>query len=233
MGATSSNIIQRLAVSAAIPAVGVILLVAALLKLHAMVLHGTGFADGIFKSTLVAAELVLGVLLLFAAPNRRIVEATAVLFTGFAAYSVYLIVIGRPTCNCFGVLSTRVWHSLGVDLLGLALLGSSLAFGRYHPWSMQSYRSAAWLSGCAVIIALGLGPLLAMADRRPEVAWLRGEALRIDSRSIDSVSALINEERAVTIRVTNRWSEPVKLVGGTFGCACNLTKDLPATLAAR
>jgi len=212
------------------PLVGTVLLLASLLKIHAIVLRNEGLIAITFTAMAAGVELAIGSLLLFLPPNRSIVGLTATLFLGFAGYSTYLLTVGGPTCNCFGVLSTSIWHSLYIDTSCFVLLTASLRTGRFESWSISMHHKAIMTSISAVVLGLMLALLLGITDRIPAVARLRGEAVRLDVRSLQSVGASVARTQIVPIRMTNKWREPVTLVGGSFGCACNVTDDLPATL---
>lgn len=219
--------LESIAIHYSLPIVGGVLLVAAVLKLQALVINGANGAGAFYSAVLIIGELLLGSFLCLYRPHRIVVVATASLFVGFAIYGAYLLTIGRPSCTCFGALSGGVWQSLFIDAACVALLASSLVLVPACSWTNTFGRPALRLS----LQTLGIGAIaagvLVAADSLPIVARWRGEAVRIHVSSLKDVKAQVGEERVVNMKVTNKWREPVRLVGGTFGCTCNGTRDIP------
>lgn len=116
------NRFYRLSVNA----VGILLICAAILKLHALSL--SGLETWLYPSALlvlVTIEFSIGAMLCIGRHGPRLYKASSLLFGAFLAYSVTTMVLGNPNCQCFGVVPHESWHSMLIDLgcLLVVLLG--------------------------------------------------------------------------------------------------------------
>jgi hypothetical protein len=106
---------------------GVLLLMAAALKLHGLALGPVSavgwFSTAPFQIGLIVAEILLGLWLISGVAPLGSWTVGLTTFTGFAAFSFYQGVIGQSSCACFGRLSVSPWYAFGLDLLVLAGLG--------------------------------------------------------------------------------------------------------------
>ncbi len=108
--------------------VGVLLLLAAILKAHQLLtvpVSGDGFFDSYpLRIVIVELELILGGWLVCGISqiiSRRVVFCFVLLFASSTSYKV---ITGASSCGCFGVLNVNPWFTLILDALliaGLAL----------------------------------------------------------------------------------------------------------------
>jgi hypothetical protein len=76
-------------------------------------------------------ELGFGLVVLSGLYWRAVRWLAALLFTGFAAYSLYLAVTGAGSCGCFGPIHIHPWWTFSLDIVVvLGLLISSLRSGK-------------------------------------------------------------------------------------------------------
>lgn len=93
----------------------------------------------------IGIETGLGLLLLSGLYWRRLKWLVALLFTGFAGYSLYLALNGAKWCGCFGPLHINPWWTLGLDsVVALGLLVSALLERRSNGNEVEL--SEAWFS---------------------------------------------------------------------------------------
>jgi hypothetical protein len=110
---------------------GWLLVVAAALKAAKLIAEpGVVFTQPLgryFLPTQCGVELAIGLLLLFGINWRILRWLAIILFTGFAAYSLYLAISGRTSCGCFGPIYVNPWWTFGLDVaVTLGLLSSVL-----------------------------------------------------------------------------------------------------------
>lgn len=217
-------------------AVGLFLLVAASLKIHA--LASDPFAeDSLLASPrlLVAAielEIVLGLWLLSGwFPRAGWIAALG--FFGIAtATNLYLGVSGQTSCGCFGHVRVSPWVTCLIDagaLVALAIWRPSLVAPADSVESPSLFRRGATQTVLLLSAVGGAFFLLSDSPMRT-LALLRGEAITVTPAVSDVGEGEVGEVRTFEIQLSNRTSEPIRLVGGTAKCSCLATKDLPLTL---
>ena len=106
---------------------GVLLLVAAGLKLHGLAVEPIG-AAGFFSAPwvqmlVVEWEIALGIWLVWGvSPALAWLAATAT-FVGFACVSLWQRSVGQVTCGCLGAIHIDPGLAFAADLIALTLLG--------------------------------------------------------------------------------------------------------------
>lgn len=223
--------------------VGLILLVAAALKLYG--LNVSPFAQyGWFSTpavqlTTVGWEIVLGVWLL-SGYNRTGAWAVAVVtFLTFAGVSLYLGLIGQASCGCFGAVQASPWQALTVDAVALAILWvvRPVSHGR---WGLPRLRPAhlavralAATVGAAVILGLFTAVATLLFGSLDEaLASLRDERVSIRPAFVNLDRGPAGQTVGATVMLVNRTDRQVRIIGGSSDCSCVVTDDLPLTLAA-
>jgi Protein of unknown function (DUF1573) len=230
---------------------GLVLLLAAAFKVHAF-WAGSNAAISLFSSprwqvALIELETLLGLWLLTGLyPWSAWLAATAG-FSLLASISLYLGLLGQPSCGCFGRVAVNPWSTFALDVAAVAAL--------WHwrpqplPWptrlggfSMHCLRPPLHLapglrgllqsaSGAVAILALIAGMLLlAIDDPAGALARLRGEFISVEPGVSEVGDGVAGEQRTFTIHLANHGERPVRIVGGTTTCACIATNDLPITV---
>lgn len=221
--------------------VGLLLLTASLLKLRSLVIvlvapgQGSGEMAFTMLSILsVALEFTLGALLVLALANRRIVDICLGMFSLFACYNLWVTVEGRSVCDCFGVVPSTPRVSLLIDVACIAALilarrnlpqASLRELARGSSFRLIGALSVACITGCLVI--------LLCCENSAFVAQLRGQPLRVTSPNLTIAEGKAGEVRPTTVWITNCIDRPIRVVGGTWKCNCNVTSGLPMTLGPR
>jgi len=210
---------------------GLVLLAAAVFQLQAIVTEAEEWWEAALRTLAALIEGLLGAWLLLWPPGRLVVASGGVLFAGFAGYHGYALVMDWPPCRCLAGIAPAHGVMLAMTGVCAVLRGMTLGLGVSQRWD-ATMRGKAWRVGLGTVLASGLiGLLLAVADHWPWLARVRGEAVRISQRSPTPDPVPVGQRREVVLMVTNKWDRAVTLVGGTFACACNTTRDLPLTLA--
>ncbi len=180
----------------------------------------------------IEVEILLGPWLL-SGLSLRAAWVTALVFFGIlAGVSLYLALIGQHSCGCLGRITVSPWLAFAIDVAALA----GLAFWR--PARTADPRQTDWLrsllktaAGTLALLGLMGGLFLILAQNPADaLARLRGEAITVEPPVSDVGEAVAGEERAFTIRLTNHTDRPVRITGGTTGCWCIATDDLPTTV---
>lgn len=103
---------------------GLLLFAAAVLRANQLLNEPTATivqpTGSLLSAVQVAAELVIGLLVLSGAYWRALRWFTVVLFAGFAIYSVYLALKGAGSCGCFGPVHVHPWATFILDLAMVA-----------------------------------------------------------------------------------------------------------------
>jgi hypothetical protein len=219
---------------AAVIAVGIVLVVASLLKTHALALNGFGRSpfDAVSRPAIIVIELFLGGMLCFQAPRRRVLAATAALFAAFCVYHLVLSIRGEPSCKCFGVVAHQAWQSFLIDIACLAALLAALRWLPNEASLEAGLLDAGGKRLLAGSLAAGAGCwlLCVLVDSSPNVAELRREAVRFNADSLEIGTVQSGKLIRANVEVANKWSQPVTLIGGAQKCNCDPLFDLPLTL---
>ena len=177
-----------------------------------------------------AAEAVLGLWLLTGLFRRALWWAALLWFCGLAGTSLYLGVVGQPTCGCFGEkLPVSPWYAFGLDVTAVATLA---LFQPPQVWRIgwadlrQLLLTAAGAGGIVAVLIGGL--TWAYGSPGEALVRLRGEAVTVDPPVSDVGDVQAGEVRSVPIRLVNHTDHPVRVYGGTADCSCVVWDDLPA-----
>ena len=177
-------------------------------------------------------EAVLGLWLLTGLFARPLWWTSLLWFCGLAGASLYLGVVGEPTCGCFGEkLPLSPEYAFALDVTAVA------ALALFRP-------SQVWRIGWAdlrrlLLIAAGTGGILAVlaggltwAYGSPGEALirLRGEAITVDPPVSDLGDVQIPDVRSIPIRLVNHMDHSVRVYGGKADCSCLVWDDLPVVV---
>ncbi|MGL6097518.1 MAG: hypothetical protein ACRC7O_17185 [Fimbriiglobus sp.] len=212
--------------------VGVTLLVAGAMKLHAL-------ATGVPRELLIlhspplqAIVGVLGVMLgtgVVVAGQGAPAWCGAMIYVAGAAISnVILLAEGQTGCGCFGRVAVTPQLALGIDGGLFALL----LFAAPRMTQLRADAFAAVKSNAVggLVAAAAAVAVVGLAGPYEIVGWNPGEPLVIDG-PVDFGDGTPDEVREATVIVRNRGGDSVSLIGGTDGCGRSMTADLPATIA--
>jgi hypothetical protein len=219
---------------------GVLLLVAAALKLYGLAVEPVGgvgiFSEPWVQTLIVEWEIALGIWLVWGVNRALAWLAAMATFATFAAVSAWQGWIGQTTCGCFGALRVNPWAALGVDLAALAVL----AFARQHAWTIEAPKRLAntlrplALGACGVFAILGgMAGLATIGFGSPDagLAYLRGERLTVAPRVVDVGEGYVDKSTEVVITLRNWTDKAIRIIGGTSDCSCVVTNDLPVTVS--
>jgi hypothetical protein len=145
--------------------VGLVLVLAAVSKLHRLLTHDVVAATDWLSSPqshgiAVGGEIALGVWLLSGEYGQWSRRAAIVVFSAFAVASFARAVAGERSCYCFGVVATTPWLVGAMDVVIVSYLL------RHRPngdWSKptRAYQRIATAAACAVSLTAGLGMAVA------------------------------------------------------------------------
>jgi len=113
-----------------------------------------------FLPVAIGVEFAVGVLLLSGLYWRTLRPFSILLFTAFAAYSLYLALNGAASCGCFGPVHVNPWWTFGLDCaVVVGLLVSTVVDRRSNVTSHES--GEAWIfkkipSRHAVAVVMGI-----------------------------------------------------------------------------
>lgn len=215
---------------------GTLLLVAAGLKADGVALGPFGGGSFLESARLQVAtievEVLLGLWLLTGWAARLSWAAALAFFVVLAGASLTLALAGKASCSCFGRLTVNPWLTFGLDVgavVALSLCRPKRWSGRFGTGDFSPVLKV--LSVAGLLLALvGGGMLLVFGGPAEALAWFRGEAVTVSPAVADVGKGSRNEGRSFQLRLTNRTDRPIRVVGGTNGCACVATKDLPLAL---
>lgn len=222
---------------------GVLLLVAAGLKLHGLAIEPVG-AAGFFSAPwvqmlIVEWEIALGIWLVWGVSRSLAWLAATATFLAFAAVSLWQAWVGRVTCHCLGAVHIDPWLAFVIDLVALTLLGCARGsvVGQHLSTGQQRGAIRLLLRGsCGIIVIAGMfaaAGSIGFGSLDAALAYLRGERISVRPRLLDMGRGQGGEAREATIEVRNWTGRPVRLIGGTSDCWCIVTEDLPLTIPAR
>jgi hypothetical protein len=181
-----------------------LLIFAAILKaiqlLNEVAVGVVGRASAFVRTSQIVIEITLAVLLLSNAYQGRLRRITAIVFVGFAAYSLSLALHGSKSCGCFGDLKVDPWSTFAIDsivALGLVVPIHSLAFLRSGTASPIRAQSQLW---CATKRLGERGVALATIVIISTLAYgLHANHLEIFAGNI------LEMEKPVTILEPDKW----------------------------
>lgn len=222
-------------------ALGLLLLVTAFLKAQGAADGALGQNTILFSPRLrflvMEAEALLGLWLLSGWARRTAWFFAVAFFLVVAGFSLYLGLMGQSSCGCFGRIHVSPWNAFTLDMACLAVLGLCWpSFGRAERekrtasgWQREAITITCW---AGAILAVCLGGVLLAGGSSPGdfLARIRGERISVEPPVTDMGSDIAGQRRKFTVRIHNHTSRPVKIVGGTAGCSCVATDDLPVLI---
>ena len=163
--AQTSFLLIRLSYRIVFRCLGVLLVVASLLKSHQLAtapLPPTEWLPPTALSLVVQFELLIGILLVFDVAPRLLWWISMVLFASFALASLQKALLGYDSCGCFGNLEISPWWTLTIDLAAV------VALVIWCPPLRQSTRreslSRRWFVAVLIYTAVGMPLGIAMAQ---------------------------------------------------------------------
>jgi hypothetical protein len=175
-------------------------------------------------------ETFLGLWLLFGKRQQAAWLLAMVTFLSFAVVSAYQGFVGQASCGCFGQVSVSPFYALAVDLAVLVLLstcrpalavpGMSL---RCWLWQNLWPTASNITSVVAAFVVLVGAASFCFGSVGGAIAYLRGEPVSVSPRFVDVGTGAPGEVKIFQVEVTNWTGKPVRLIGGTNDCSCNLT----------
>jgi hypothetical protein len=160
--------------------------------------------------------------------------ASVIFFSALAAVSLNLAIRGQTDCGCLGRLAVHPWVTLMIDL---AILAALLLFRPKETITLSKFKvNFAFRlvkTGAATAVFVSLIALLffTLVDRPTDaLARLRGEPLTIEPAVSNVGEATAGTQHWFTVQLVNHTDRPIRVVGGTTGCGCTATQDLPVTV---
>ncbi|MFO0841939.1 MAG: hypothetical protein U0797_05990 [Gemmataceae bacterium] len=202
---------------------GVLLLVAGWQRLKSGFVSNSPLLPATAEPFLFCVEVLLGSCLLMRwAPGATWLSGLAV-YGAFAAASLITGVQGHGSCGCFGRLPVNPWLTFSVDVGAIFVIlfnrpswtpAEGVGWKRCLPHAKQI------LCGVALCIALGAVLLVVrLGSIKPLDSWLaevvRSETLLVEPRVVMVGAVGRGESRMVSVRITNKGQEAVRLIGGS------------------
>lgn len=219
---------------------GVVLLLVAGLKVYGLAVEPVSpqgiFSAAWFQMLLIQCELCLGMWLLSGKQAPVAWLTTCMMFTTFAAVSLYHATIGQASCGCLGVVQVSPWYAFAFDVAALLALWASKP--RAEAWRAQRWlqRKAirslvTYLAGSACLLSfVGILAVGRFGSVETAAAYIRGERIAIAPRTVDVGEAQPGTGRNVNLELANYTDRPLVVFGGTSDCSCIALLDLPATI---
>lgn len=180
---------------------------------------------------LMKIEFVLGIWLLSGLAVYVSRWVGIIFFSAAAMASIYLVLIGQPSCGCFGSIKISPWISLTVDVVAVLVL---LIVNRTGTQPVQSFVHKTLMPiGLGTMLILGVIIelfFLTVSDPERKLAQWRGDVVTVSPSVLDVGSGKVGESKLVVLRVHNNSNQPINIVGGTSSCACITLRDLPVTI---
>jgi hypothetical protein len=174
-------------------------------------------------------ECVLGVWLLSGVGRTAAWAAAGATFAAFAWVSAATGLAGQASCGCFGAVPTSPWVVFGLDLVvlvSLLIVRPPLGAVRAGLPRLLSVRATA---AAALVAAALLGVASSRVGDRVRVG-LHGGVVTVEQAVVEFGTHRPGEARFAPVTLTNHSDRPVRLVGGTIDCFCDVTPDLPLRL---
>jgi hypothetical protein len=198
------------------------------------------FTSPRWQIALIELETLLGLWLLIGLYPRGAWLAAVVAFSLLAGVSLYLGLIGQPSCGCFGKVAINPWYTFALDVVAVTALWHWRPRPASLPmwlgdFSAHSLRPSLYLaSGVTVMLAAGFAALCWLdPSLSAAFAFLRGESLTVEPSILDIGSGARGEVRDFPIEVRNHTERRICILGGRVGCSCIETEDLPLIVPAR
>lgn len=215
---------------------GLLLVAAAALKARGMVLDSLSqtsiFSSQQFEILGSVVEASLGLLLLSGYWQRWAWTLALGLFSFLGAISLYLILAGQKSCDCFGPLKTSPFVALSVDavailllLIGRPMMASSDA---PTPQSRGMRGGPAFLLTIISLMAI-IGVTLSF-DPGSILAQIQGHLIAVEPSLSETGEADEGELRVAAVHLTNHSKQKICIVGSSADCSCVTTEKLPKTI---
>jgi len=219
---------------------GVLLLAAALLKMQGLALDPVSrqgiFSTPEFQMATVEVELLLAGWLLWGVRPLGAWIAALTSFSCFAGASLYLGWIGQSSCGCFGRLALNPWYAFALDVSVVAALfvgRPDLSALRDRSRALKEVASptAKAVAGVGVFLAFFLGwAYFGFGSTGAALAYVRGERVSVLPKLVDLGTGVAGDLQETTVEVGNWTGHPIRIIGGTSDCACQVTNDLPLAI---
>ncbi|MCS7016134.1 MAG: DUF1573 domain-containing protein [Gemmatales bacterium] len=212
-----------------------LLLVAAILKLHALLTRPTSnqslFLAPRAELCLAYLEFLLGTWLLTGLGRRAAWWAATAFFATVLAVAAYQGWTGQASCGCLGQVQVHPWTMVAVD----AAVLTALLLSR-RQWCRDEFPALAvgrirWI-GLTIVCFLGLALAAWMLTSQDTnlLARLRGEVVTLRPFLTDLGTAPAGTWQSFRIEVHNSGATPVRIVGGSIHCACRIANTVPLTV---
>lgn len=149
------------------------------------------------------------------------------LFSCFAAFSLFMTIVGQSSCQCFGVVPTSPWVALSIDLTVVFLL---LAV---HPPDSEiaiSRRDFAYLVLASFLVVGGFVSSEFTDIGRSVVAKWNKTPLLSESRIVLLGSVHANTVVVAELSLKNVTDKPVRVYGFESNCQQKPDSVLPMTI---
>jgi hypothetical protein len=196
--------------------------------------------SAVWYSILIAAELALGVAVLFRLFGGVETAVAAVVYATFTGVNVWSVWTERATCGCLGSISVSPKVMLALDAVLTVCLAASLATDGVRPGVRWRWLLA--LGGLATVLTMAV---TLAGGRDSAVAILTGRDIYLVSATVDVGELRSGESVEAPLRLCNRSSQPVRVVGlsnsaairpsaqGWSVIAPGTTGDVPVTVTTK
>lgn len=172
-------------------------------------------------------ESLLGFVLVFGF-KRKLAEILGIAtFTLLSAVNAHFCRAGFPNCGCLGVLSVNPC----LMVLFTTLMGGLLAVSASSKLSEEFlHRRArfALVSGLVILPAV-VTAIVGIFPLQRAFSYVRGDAVLPVAVDFGTVSQ--GQLCEIPVSLQNISNQPLRLVGGTSDCSCNLIASLPIVIA--
>lgn len=171
---------------------GLLLIAAAVLKAVEFVSEPTAAMVHLFGGRLpiqIVIEFAMGLLMVTGAYWGALRWFVVLLFSGFAAYSLYLAVNGAASCGCFGPVIVSPWWTFAIDLAVVVGLAVSVFRDRRVSTELLYARSIRFLGTKRKMIVAAI-PVAVLCTLFLERAIDRRTAVAHDLSATDGLAVL-------------------------------------------
>jgi len=224
---------------------GAILLAAAGFKAYALWVDPVPlvsvFTSPRWQLALIEVETLLGIWLLSGIGAGTAFLTAQAGFTLLGIVSLFLGILGQPSCGCFGKVTLNPWYTFCLDMAAVAALRYWRPRAiRAHPsqanFRIGVLRPVLYLaSGVTFILGLFLATLwLTSPSVSAALTLLRGEPMTIEPSEIEIGRGVRNETREFSLQVSNHSDRTICVLGGRLrlgGCRCVTSEELPLSVA--